>query len=137
MACRNRGYRRGLTPEPHEPWPPRLAHSVWNTAPTSAPHQRRARRYVPGSAAHPAKMLSALAAHAIATYSQPGGTVLDPMCGIGTTLVGAQHLGRHAIGIEHEPRRAHLAAPTPPLPCTVALPALARSSAPTPVTSPL
>ena len=30
--------------------------SVWNTAPTSAPAQR-ADRYVPGSAAHPAKML--------------------------------------------------------------------------------
>jgi DNA modification methylase len=29
--------------------------------------------------------------------------VLDPMCGIGTTLVEAVHLGRHAIGVEYEP----------------------------------
>ncbi|MFZ3555810.1 TRM11 family SAM-dependent methyltransferase [Streptomyces sp. BH055] len=82
--------------------------SVWNTAPTSAPAQRRD-RYVPGSSAHPAKMLPALAAHAIAAYSKPGDLVLDPMCGIGTTLVEAVHLDRHALGIEYEPRWAHLA----------------------------
>ncbi len=82
--------------------------SVWNTAPTSAPAQRRG-RYVPGSSDHPAKMLPALAAHAIATYTQPGDVVLDPMCGIGTTLVEAQHLGRNAIGVEYEPRWAHIA----------------------------
>ncbi|MFJ9174911.1 TRM11 family SAM-dependent methyltransferase [Streptomyces sp. NPDC102360] len=86
--------------------PPRL--SVWNTAPTSAPAQRKG-RYVPGSAAHPAKMLPALAAHAIRTYTNPGDLVLDPMCGIGTTLVEAVHLGRHALGVEYEPRWAHLA----------------------------
>jgi hypothetical protein len=31
------------------------------------------------------------------------------MCGIGTTLVEAIHLGRHAIGVEYEPRWAGLA----------------------------
>ncbi|WP_307843635.1 DNA methyltransferase [Streptomyces sp. B15] len=82
----------------------------WDTAPTSAPAQRKARHYVSGSNAHPAKMLPALAAHAIAAYTTPGDLVLDPMCGIGTTLVEAQHLGRRAIGIEYEPRWAQLAA---------------------------
>ncbi|TGA87341.1 DNA methyltransferase, partial [Streptomyces sp. MZ04] len=66
-------------------------------------------RYVPGSAAHPAKMLPAIAAHAIATYTKPGDLVLDPMCGIGTTLVEAIRLGRHALGVEYEPRWAKLA----------------------------
>ena len=33
------------------------------------------------SVAHPAKMLPAVAAHAIATYTRPGDLVLDPMCG--------------------------------------------------------
>ncbi|MFF4960945.1 TRM11 family SAM-dependent methyltransferase [Streptomyces sp. NPDC001222] len=82
--------------------------SVWNTAPTSAPAQRKG-RYVPGSAAHPAKMLPRIAAHAIATYTRPGDLVLDPMCGIGTTLVEAIHLGRNALGVEYEPKWADLA----------------------------
>ncbi|MEU5308827.1 DNA methyltransferase [Streptomyces sp. NPDC021562] len=82
--------------------------SVWNTAPTSAPAQR-ADRYVPGSAAHPAKMLPQIAAHAIATYTRPGELVLDPMCGIGTTLVEAIRLHRHALGTEYESRWADLA----------------------------
>ncbi|MZE76235.1 TRM11 family SAM-dependent methyltransferase [Streptomyces xinghaiensis] len=82
--------------------------SVWNTAPTSAPAQRKG-RYVPGSAAHPAKMLPAIAAHAIRTYTNPGDLVLDPMCGIGTTLVEALHLGRRAVGVEYEPQWADLA----------------------------
>jgi tRNA G10 N-methylase Trm11 len=58
---------------------------------------------------HPAKMLPALAATAIETFTQPGDLVLDPMCGIGTTLVEAAHLGRDAIGIEYEERWAELA----------------------------
>ncbi|KPI04486.1 hypothetical protein OK074_4620 [Actinobacteria bacterium OK074] len=82
--------------------------SVWNTAPTSAPAQR-ADRYVPGSAAHPAKMLPQIAAHAIATYTRPGDLVLDPMCGIGTTLVEAIRQGRNALGTEYERRWADLA----------------------------
>ncbi|MYT33598.1 DNA methyltransferase [Streptomyces sp. MspMP-M5] len=82
--------------------------SVWNTAPTSAPAQRKG-RYVPGSAAHPAKMHPGIAAHAIATYTRPGDLVLDPMCGIGTTLVEALHLGRNALGVEYEPQWATLA----------------------------
>ncbi|MGH4029267.1 TRM11 family SAM-dependent methyltransferase [Actinomycetota bacterium Odt1-20B] len=82
--------------------------SVWNTAPTPARLQR-GDRYVPGSADHPAKMLPALAAHAITTYTRPGDLVLDPMCGIGTTLVEALHLGRNALGVEYEPRWAKLA----------------------------
>ncbi|WP_353941162.1 DNA methyltransferase [Streptomyces sp. HUAS MG91] len=82
--------------------------SVWNTAPTSAPAKRKG-RYVPGSAAHPAKMHPGIAQHAIRTYTRPGELVLDPMCGIGTTLVEAIHLGRHALGTEYEPKWAHLA----------------------------
>jgi modification methylase len=54
-------------------------------------------------------MLPTIARHAIAAYSHPGDLVLDPMCGIGTTLVEATHLGRQAIGIELEARWAQLA----------------------------
>ncbi|GLY79213.1 hypothetical protein Airi01_074800 [Actinoallomurus iriomotensis] len=91
-------------PEEVEPLPL----SVWVCAQRPAVWQRRG-RYLPGATAHPAKMLPALAATAIASYTQPGDLVLDPMCGIGTTLVEAVHLDRTAIGIECEARWANLA----------------------------
>ncbi|EHR48343.1 DNA modification methylase [Saccharomonospora marina XMU15] len=90
-----------------------VAVSVWTTAQTSPAAQRKG-RYTPESTAHPAKMLPAVATHAIAHYTEPGDLVLDPMCGIGTTLVEALHAGRRAVGIEYEPHwvdvaRANLA----------------------------
>lgn len=77
--------------------------SVWLTCQRPARDQRRG-RYVPQTRTHPAKMLPALAAHAITAYTAPGDLILDPMCGIGTTLVEAVHAGRHAIGVDIEPR---------------------------------
>jgi DNA modification methylase len=54
-------------------------------------------------------MLPELARRLVAEYCPPGGLVADPMCGIGTTLVEAAALGRHAVGVELEPRWAKLA----------------------------
>jgi modification methylase len=82
--------------------------SVWPTAQHNARTQR-AGRYVEVSGTHPAKMLPAIAQRTIATYSSPGELVLDPMAGIGSTLVEAMHLGRDAIGIEYEANWAELA----------------------------
>ncbi|MGH9091552.1 MAG: TRM11 family SAM-dependent methyltransferase [Acidimicrobiales bacterium] len=82
--------------------------SVWPTAQQCARAQR-AGRYLSISGTHPARMLPAIAWTAITAYSEPGDVVVDPMCGIGTTLVEAVHLGRDAIGIEYEPRWADLA----------------------------
>jgi len=92
------------TGPPREP----LALSVWPTAQQTARAQR-AGRYLPATVAHPGKMLPAIAATAIASYTQPGDLVIDPMCGIGTTLVEATHLGRDAIGVEYEPQWADFA----------------------------
>jgi site-specific DNA-methyltransferase (adenine-specific) len=36
----------------------------------------------------------------IRAASRPGGRVLDPMCGSGTTLVVAERLGRRWVGID-------------------------------------
>lgn len=76
--------------------------SVWATAQNSPASQRKG-RYVPDSTAHPAKMLPAVAAHAIRQYTRPGDLVLDPMAGSGTTLVEAIDAGRRAVGVEYEP----------------------------------
>lgn len=83
--------------------------SVWLTCQQPARDQRRG-RYVPQTSSHPGKMLPHLAAHAISSYTAPGDLVFDPMCGAGTTLVEAMHLGRHGIGIDVEPRFTQLAA---------------------------
>ena len=81
---------------------------MWATGQHTPAVQRRG-RYVPESMAHPAKMLPAVAAHAITTYTRPGELVLDPMCGIGTTLVEALHHDRRAVGVEYEARWAEIA----------------------------
>jgi tRNA G10 N-methylase Trm11 len=71
--------------------------------------QRRG-RYLAESMRHPGKMLPAIAAQVISAYTRPGDYVLDPMCGIGTTLVEAVHLGRNAAGMEYERDFAQMAA---------------------------
>jgi modification methylase len=82
--------------------------AVWPCAQTSAQYQR-AGRYLPASSRHPGKMLPELARRIIDEYCPPGGLVVDPLCGIGTTLVEAAALGRRAVGVELEPRWAQLA----------------------------
>jgi len=82
--------------------------SVWATGQRQSRAQRQG-RYVPESMRHPGKMLPSIAAKTISTYTQPGELVVDPMCGIGTTLVEAVHLGRHAAGVEYEEGWARLA----------------------------
>ena len=82
--------------------------AVWPCAQRTSQWQRHG-RYLSESNRHPGKMLPALARHAISAYSEPGDLVVDPMSGIGTTLVEAIHLGRRAAGIELEERWARLA----------------------------
>ncbi len=82
--------------------------TVWPVAQRSSQHQRTG-RYVAESFAHPAKMLPALARRIIETYSSPDQIVVDPMCGIGTTLVEGAELSRRCLGVEIEERWASLA----------------------------
>lgn len=102
------GEQPGRQHRPSADSPEPVPLSVWACAQRPAVWQRRG-RYFPATTAHPAKMLPALAATAITSYTTPGELVLDPMCGIGTSLVEAVHAGRNAIGIECEPRWANLA----------------------------
>ncbi|MFG2084637.1 TRM11 family SAM-dependent methyltransferase [Spirillospora sp. NPDC048824] len=69
---------------------------------------QRQGRYTPESMRHPGKMLPAIAATVIKAFTRAGDLVIDPLCGIGTTLVEAIHLGRDAAGVEYEPDFVHL-----------------------------
>src|SRR6266508_5083964 len=82
--------------------------AVWPCAQTTG-HLQRAGRYLPASTAHPGKMLPDLARRIAAEYAPPGGLIVDPMCGIGTTLVEAATLGRRGVGVELESRWAEIA----------------------------
>ena len=82
--------------------------TVWPVAQTSAQHQR-AGRYLPGCAAHPGKMLPALARRIVEAYTAPGELVVDPMAGVGTTVVEAALAGRRGVGVELEARWVALA----------------------------
>ncbi|GAB1641545.1 TRM11 family SAM-dependent methyltransferase [Krasilnikovia sp. MM14-A1259] len=83
--------------------------SVWVTGQKPSRELRKG-RYAPESITHPGKMLPPIARYAIQTYTDPGDVVLDPMAGIGTTVVEAMHLSRHGVGVEYEDRWAALAA---------------------------
>jgi modification methylase len=103
------GTRRARPATPSEWRTADLPLTVWPCAQQTSQWQRHG-RYLPESNRHPAKMLPEIARRAIDFYSDPGDLVLDPMCGIATTVVEAIHLGRKAIGVELEPRWASLAA---------------------------
>jgi DNA methylase len=83
--------------------------SVWLTGQSASRDLRRG-RYTPESITHPGKMLPTITRYAVRTYTDPGDTVLDPMAGIGTTVVEAMRLGRRGVGVEYEPGWANLAA---------------------------
>jgi site-specific DNA-methyltransferase (adenine-specific) len=60
--------------------------------------------------AHPCPFPEQIPRQLIASSCPPGGIVLDPFMGSGTTLVAAKRLGRKAIGIELEEKYCEIAA---------------------------
>lgn len=59
---------------------------------------------------HPHEKPTALMVHLVEFATEPGGLVLDPFCGSGSTLRAAKDTGRRAIGIEIDERWAEVAA---------------------------
>lgn len=57
-----------------------------------------------GTIDHPAKMPYSIAHDHIQTWTDPGGVVLDPFTGSGTTGVACARLGRRFVGVEIEER---------------------------------
>ena len=68
----------------------------------------RNRFFVPESFAHPAKMDAQLLIWVVEKYSKVGETILDPMFGSGTTMLGCM-LGRNVIGVELEQKFVDMA----------------------------
>jgi len=65
---------------------------------------------VDGGKVHPTQKPEALMRWCLERPGVPGGAVLDPFMGSGTTLRAAKDLGRRAIGIEIEERYCEIAA---------------------------
>jgi 16S rRNA G966 N2-methylase RsmD len=63
----------------------------------------------PDKGAHDWQQSEAEAEYCIERMSSPGGLVVDPMCGSGTTLAAALRLGRRALGVEIDEERAKVA----------------------------
>ena len=62
------------------------------------------------SRVHPVDKPTSLLSQMIEPTTPPGGTVIDPFAGGGSTLVAAKALGRKAIGVELEERYCEIAA---------------------------
>lgn len=75
--------------------------TIWQF-PRITPLKQREGFYCKESMCHPAKMPTYLVQAIILTYTKEGDLILDPMAGIGTTVIEAIKLGRNAIGIEYE-----------------------------------
>jgi len=69
----------------------------------SAKASRRDRMCGDRKTAHPTVKPISLMAYLCRLITPPGGTVLDPFAGSGTTLQAAVEEGFHPIGIEREP----------------------------------
>ena len=67
---------------------------------------------IPGASTkhHPAPFPLKLATRLVRMFSFTGGTVLDPFCGSGTTMVAALRAGRSSIGVEIDPEYCRMAA---------------------------
>ena len=105
---RSRAQPMTASTTPRTPTASTVPLAIWPVAQTTAQWQR-AGRYLPACTAHPGKMLPELARRIITEYSSPGALIVDPLAGIGTTIVEAALLDRRAVGVELEARWAAVA----------------------------
>jgi len=78
----------------------KIEEEVWSFPKIGSKKQRV--WYTPDSVSHPAKMNTLLTRKLITTFTKAGDVVLDPMAGVGTTLVEGMLLGRNVVGVDIE-----------------------------------
>ena len=61
------------------------------------------------STEHPTMKTVDLIAHCLANSCRPGGTVLDPFAGSGSTIIAAEQMGLGTLAMEIDPRYAQVA----------------------------
>ncbi|MGC7097669.1 DNA methyltransferase [Amycolatopsis lurida] len=83
--------------------------SIWPTGAANMATQLADGDYQDATGTDPALMPPSIARHAVLALTRPGGIVLDPDCGAGTTVVEALRTGRHAIGLTSHRRWWRLA----------------------------
>ncbi|MFO7178586.1 MAG: site-specific DNA-methyltransferase [Pseudomonadota bacterium] len=83
----------------------RLLGSVW----TDCPAMRANTPLVRETTGYPTQKPEKLLERIVRAASRPGGLVLDPMCGSGTTLAVAARLGRRFLGIDRSPLAIEIA----------------------------
>lgn len=86
-----------------------LAHANGKRMGRSAEEGHGVRERQPTANPHPTVKPVALMAWLASLLCPPGGTVLDPFLGSGTTLVACAQLGLNGIGIEREPEYCDIA----------------------------
>jgi site-specific DNA-methyltransferase (adenine-specific) len=79
--------------------------SVWTDCPAMSANTPLTRETTGYPTQKPLRLLDRIVR--LATHE--GGRVLDPMCGWGTTLVGARAAGRRAVGIDQSPLACRIA----------------------------
>ncbi len=92
-------------PEASPDGPAVVGRTIGRSAGTVIEARRTWRRDATG---HPTQKPEALVRLLVALTTPPGGRVLDPFCGSGTTLVAARALGRAAIGIDRSIRACNI-----------------------------
>lgn len=105
-------YENGFVPGRMEPTFHARGHERWQWKDGQAVRNRRSVWTVSPSRyaeAHFATMPMELAQLCVLAGCPPGGTVLDPFAGSGTTLAAAIGNGRNAIGVELNPAYIRLA----------------------------
>jgi SAM-dependent methyltransferase len=88
-------------PRNSKPAGPTVPLAVWPIAQRSAAPVGQP-RYHPECAEDSGAIQPALARRVIEEYSASGDLVVDPACGVGTTLIEAAVVGRRAIGLERD-----------------------------------